>query len=463
MLRATGAPGVPNTQNLGNTALPKVACTGSSYTQQQLDSSGTTFSESNRSWQKWWHFFSNGAFNMDNWANASDSYGRGHSGANFGISGQSSTLIRDRIPDVVRSAPAMCILQQGTNNITDTSTVLTDIKASIDQLFANGIIPVYLSINGRSAAAWPGNQTALAFYVNQEIEDYMHRTGKGIFVDSNAYIIDNSTNTGVPYANALDSDGIHYNNYSGFQIGKILHQALSGRFSNTSPEICSVADIYSSDNPYGNFFTNPFFSTSSSVGTSNGAVGTGVTAGTGTASTSVGRNVTVERSSGSGTGVATLEARGAGFGNWQVLTVTPAGASGTSTFLIRHQTADITTNVPPAGTWVQACCDLNVSSFGTNALYSGFRAVGVQLDFRSSGASLGIMKSLTSYSNSFNLPNEAYSGRLYTQPFLMPSGADRIRPRVEVVVDDSMTGTGVVKAGSWSIRPVQEPITIWRF
>lgn len=448
----------------GRVTLPKVACIGSSYTQQQTTFSSTTLTRTNRSWMGWWNTFTGGALNIDDFYNASDPLSRNYSGSNFGVSGQDSTQILNRVSAVISSQADICVIQSGSNNVTAPTTVIADVKASIDLLYAAGILTVYLGISNRGSASWSSNEPAQAYRINQEIKDYCKRTGKGIFIDPNFYLIDNSDNNGRPYTNALDSDGIHYNDYSGFQIGKILHQCITPLLPLQSCELAGFTDAYDATNqPYGNIVTNPFFTTSSSVGSANGTVGAGVTAGTGNAATSVGRNVTVERNSGSGTAVANLEARGAGRGNWQTVMCTPAGSAGTSVFYVRRGTADLTTGVPPVGTWVQGTIDVDVSTFGSDALYSGFRAISSRIECRDASTLYGTVIAMSNYSTSFNLPNESWSGRIVTPPFQIPTSTDRIRYRNEITIDDAMTGTGTVKLGSLCIRPIQEPKTIWGF
>lgn len=444
-------------------SLPKVAQIGSSYTQQQTTVSGNSLIRNSRSWIGWWHTFSGGAFNCDDFIYASDALSRGFAGSNFGVSGQDSTTILARIQGPIAAGADMIILQSGSNNASSPSTVIADVQASIDAIYAAGIICVYLAISARGTGSWSATVQSQAFQINQSIRNYCKTTGKAIYIDPNVLLIDNTAASGRPYTNAIDSDEIHYNQYSAFQIGKLLHQCLTPLLPLTPQSKFSYADSYdATNNPYGNLSVNPFFSTDAAVGSTNGSVGTGVTAGTGTASTSVARNVVCERNSGSGTAVATVESRGAGKGNWQVLTITPAGGAGTSVFYTRRGSADQTSPVPTSNTWFIASCDVEVSAFGTDALYSGFRsAPSVFVDTRDGSGTKGKVTGMDIYSTSYNLPNEAWSGRIFSPPFQMPSTADRIRPRIEINIDDNMAGTGIVKAGSLMIEPIQSPLSVW--
>lgn len=444
--------------------LPKVAFIGSSYVEHCASVSAGSLTETNRSWARWWHTLSEGAFNMDLFVDGADPLGRGYTGSNFGVSGESSTQILSRIPSVLARSPDVVVIQSGSNNIGSTSTVIADVKASIDAVYAAGALAVYVAITNRGSVSWASNQPQQAFRVNQEIEDYLKRTGRGVYVDVNAQLTDALVASGRPYTNALDSDGIHYNQYSGFMIGKALHQALTPLMPRPVSEISSIADVYhATDNPYGNITTNPFFTSDAGVGSADGTVGTGVTAGSGVAATSVGRNYTVERASGTGTAVASLEFRGPGLGNWQTVVCTPAAAAATSIFYVRRSSADLTTNIPPVGTWMIGAVDVSVSTFGSGQVFSGFRGLALRMDWRSAAASIGVATSGDVYSNSFALPNEAWTGRLYTAPFQIPAGADRLRHRVDITIDDNAGGTGTVRIGRFVARPILEPRTIWGF
>jgi hypothetical protein len=440
-------------------AQPKVACIGSSYTQQQHTSSSGIVTSQSRAWLGWWNAFTQNALNIDVFLDASDPLSRGFRGANFGVSGQTSAQILARIPDVIAKAPDICVLQAGSNNVSSVEAVVSDVKAAIDQLYAAGILVVYLAISFRGSASWTAANCSQASQINARIRHYLASNGKGIFVDPNKYLCDADGVEGRPYVSALDTDSVHYTTWSAFQIGRVLHECVTPVLSLQAADVVSNADKYdATNNIYGNIWSNPFVSTNSAIGSQPGGVGTGVTAGTGTVSTSVGRDLQVERNSGSGTAVATIESRGSGRGNWQVVTIAPSG-SGTSVFYVRHVSSDITHGLS-AGTWVRCGVMLDVSTFGADALYSGFQNVAMNVDFRDSTTSKGKTQALAQYS-AISLPNEDWTGVIECPPFQVPSGSDRLRPRIEIIVDDAKTGTGVIKAGGFYIRPCEDPSILW--
>lgn len=442
---------------------PKVACIGSSYTQHQVSVSGASLSGQSRSWMNFWNAFTSNSLNSDVFLDSADPLGRSFSGANFGVSGESSTLILARIPDVIAASPNVCVLQSGSNNVSSVSTAISDIQASIIQLLSAGILPVYLSISfrdtGNGSSGWTATALQQASYINAVIRQWMGVNGFGLFVSANKYLCDVDDAAGDPYSGAVDTDGIHYTTWSAFQIARVLNEVVSPILSLGAVDITGNADAYNStNNIYGNVWVNPLVSTSSNIGTTNGSVGTGVTAGTGSAATSVGRNMVVERNSGSGTAVANIATRGAGLGNWQTAVFTPSG-SGTSVFYIRHGSADITHGFA-VGTWVRFGCSVDVSTFGTDALYSGFQNIALRTDHRSSGASIATASALNQYS-AISLPNTAWTGVLETPPFQVPAGADRIRPRLEVIIDDAKANTGTLKVGGFYLRPCPDPTATW--
>ena len=440
----------------------KVAVIGSSYTQQQhqMGGSGTQITELNRSWIGWARLFMNQAFNCDVFLDAADPLGRGFRGGNLGVSGQFSNLILGRIPDVIALRPDICIVQSGSNNVSDPNTTIPNVKDSLSLLHAAGIVPIYLSTTMRRTGSWTDSARQNAVYLNESIRDWCRETGKAVFVEANKYLNDLDSANGQPYSLALDSDDIHYNNWSGFQIGRVLHEVLRTIIpGNAGIPVCTQMDQYdSAQNPWGNILPNPMHSINAAIGSTNGTVGAGVTAGTGVASTSVARNRVVERASGTSTGVANVESRGAGQGNFQNLAITSVG-TGVSVFNIRTGAAD-TTQTLAAGTWCRAGAFIDVSTYGSDALYSGFEGIAMVVDLRNAGGSLGRATAMDRY-GAFPLPNIAFSGVIETPPFQVPATCDRFRTRFEITNNDNRAGTGTVKVGNYYLRPVPDPTTIW--
>ena len=439
---------------------PKVACIGSSYTQQNtVQSSGTTLYKESRSWTDWWNILTGNSLNMDVYLDASDPLSRGFSGANFGVSSEDSTDILARIPDVIAAKPDVCLVQSGSNNVNAPTTVIADVKASMLLLYNAGIIGVYMGISFRGSASWDAENMQQASYINATIARWLADNGYGIYIDTNKYLCDFDTALGTPYAGALYTDSIHYVTWSGFQIGRILHENITPLLSFNPAEVTGNADAYdATNNPYGNVWPNPLISINANIASAQGYVGTGVTAGTGSQATSVGRSMMVERNSGTSTGVANVETRGAGKGNWQTLVATPVG-SATSLFLLRSNGSDMTHGLA-AGTWVRIGCDVDISTFGTDPLNSGFQNIGLYVDLRSSSASVGRIITMHQYS-SIPLPNIAWTGRIESPPFQVPATCDRFRTRLEVKVDDTADGTGTIKLGSIYIRPCDDPTVNW--
>lgn len=454
--------------NIGYSDLPrlsggtrlKVAFVGSSYIQQCHSVSATQIVESARSRMGWFNAFMMQTMNCDVWKDANDPLGRGFWGANQGVSGQTSTQILARIGTTIASRPDVVVLQQGTNNVTDPTTVISDCQATINLLFNAGIIVIYTSLTARGTADWSTTVQSQANYINQVMRQWCASSGKALYCDLDKYLCNPDTAEGRPYTFAIHSDSVHDNNYSAFYRGLALKDAFGTLFALPTGNIFTQSDDYdATNNPFGNVWTNPMVSINSAVGSTNGAITTGVTAGTGAASTSVGRNITVERASGTGTAVANVESRGSGLGNWQTVTCTPSG-SGTSEFYIRHNSSTISHTVP-AGTWMRFGCRVQLSTFGT-ALESGFQNVALRLDFRDSSPSTSLsVSNAMSQIETADLPNIAADFVLETPPMIIPENCDTFTPRLSVIVDDTKSGTGTIKAGGFYLRPCEDPSTLW--
>jgi lysophospholipase L1-like esterase len=469
----------------------KAACIGSSLTQQnvEVNSVADNISHSGRSWMAWLNAFLGWSMNIDVWVNRQDKYTlnnasepgvwstRNFSGANYGVSGHSSTQILNRIDDVIASSPDIVFLQQGTNNMIEVQTVISDVLSTITQLTDRGIPVVYLAITSRMATgsqSWAADRIERPYQAlaNQVLQHEIQKIPNAIFVDVNSYIIDELTALGETYTVALDTavDGVHYADWGAFMIAKAIYDTVGDLLPKGLSRISSIGDVFdAANNPYGNIVRNPMMQTSSGIGTTNGGVGTSVTAGTGTASTSVARNFSCERdssSTGLSTAVASVLSRGFGLGNWQRLEITAGGGGGNTLFNIRSSPTSAPNWIPnnySLGDWVQASCDVQVSPFGNNALTSGFTQVALRFDQLTGSTPRGRSVCLAQHTG--NLPNIGYTARLLTPPVqITRTDIDNFRPRIMIGVSDATTGgtTGIVDVGSVCIRKIQDPRTFWR-
>jgi lysophospholipase L1-like esterase len=456
----------------------KLAVIGSSLTQHNtnINFASNRLSYSARGWINWFNIFMGQPFSHPVWIDSGDANGRNFSGANFGVSGQASTVIAGRISDVIARRPDIVVLQSGTNNVSSDATVYADNVSMIDRLTAAGIAVFYFPITprritnvGSDDTAWAAGSEARknAMQLNERMKRYCLTKKGAIYLDINKYLVDPDTNDGEPYSNVLDDsvDSVHFSNHGAFLIGLAMYEQVKQLFPQKTPlRISNPEDLYdATHNVFGNHWVNPTMSTTSTTNHStSGAVGTGVTAGTGSAATSVARNVTAERNTGSSTAVARMIARSRGLGNWQELEITAPASAGNSLFYIRSNGADITHGMA-VGTWVQAGFDAEMDVFGSDARFSGFRNLAAMLDFRSSSASLGIARGMEQF-GTYDLPNIAWSGTIITPPFQIPTNCDRFRFRAEVAVDDIASGgTGKVRVGGFFIRQIPDPRPEWRY
>lgn len=449
----------------------KCAIIGSSYTQHCHTYSSPRLSSSQRSWMDWWNTFTGNSIFFQAWKDTGDA--RNFSGANFGISGESSTTILARFATILASEPDFIVLQSGSNNVGSVSQVIADNTAMFQQANAAGIPVIYLSITARGAGSWSAANMQNSYYVNRAMKAYADQNAGVMFVDVNKYLNDNNTAGGRPYSYAINGDEIHYNAFSAFYIGMALHESCSsalGLFP-ASPgflplAVTTNADIYNAtDNPYGNLWVNPFASVNAAVGSNAGTIsGAGITAGTGSAATSVGRDLTVQVT-GTSTAVATVESAGSGQGNLQVLTCTPVGASDT-TFLVRPGAYTTSGNIPhglAVGDWVQFSCYVEVSTFGAGE-ESGFRSIQLQMDdTNSSRSSIGGTYALLQDGTTFHIPNVAFKGVLCTPPLKLITATVHVKPQLQVIVDDTATGTGVVKSSRFLCNKIDSPLAAWNF
>ncbi len=366
---------------------------------------------------------------------------RGFNGLNAGVSGQTTDQILARKEFLVDNIDCdIVVVDGGTNDISNNvakETIQANRETLANYYLDNGKVVILLPILARSVSSWPvGTNRRIANWINQKTRAFVNTKKNCYFYDWNSQWINSANANGEPFTTYTE-DGIHQYPLGGYYVGKDFANFLKTILPPAQTRIWSQDDqFHATDNPNGNLLVNPFCTST------GGAVGTG-------ASGTVAAGMRVERSSGTGTVVASKETRTDNRGDYQVLTITAGAGSGTDLFFFRTNAADTSHVIP--GTWVQASVEVSVGA------YAGWN--GISMYLKDQNGTNGIIGyGLEQYLTQL-WPNEAWTGTIVTPPILLQSDSSLMRWRVEIRVAQATAGTGVVKFGAIELRQVANPKT----
>lgn len=436
----------------------RVGVVGTSLVQQNDVATSTKISHWNRGWLSWARFFAKGRFECHIWHDPTVYAGwepsqvpgatRSFRGLNAGVSGQTAAMIDARKDFLANNVECdLIIIDSGTNDMAPLTKeqIQTYRETLANYYLQRGIPVVFLPILSRAISSWTSGsaERKKAAWINQKTRIFAASTNNCYFFDWNSQWVDSQNADGAPLAN-YSNDGIHFSTNGGVAVGEALANFLSKILPDPYPRVWSADDKFdATNNPLGNILTNPFC-----TGTT-GTVGTGVTG-------SVATSMRVERSTGDATAVAAKETRTDNRGDWQTMTFTPAATE--SLFYFRTNTAD-TAHTFPAGTWVQASCEVDIGSF------NGWAGVSLYLKDNSTNGLIAYgMEGFDDGAGYIKLPTRVMNGMIITPPIqIIGVGTQTLRWRLEVRVGSTgagATGTGLLKAGAVELRQVEDPRTI---
>lgn len=437
----------------------RVACIGTSLVQQNMSATSGRCSSWSRGWWPWAMAYMNRSAYHVNWWDPTVLTGwepsgingttRYFQGMNFGVSGQTSTQVLDRVPYILQNFKDsfdIIVVDAGTNDIAggNAATIHNNRKAICDAFLNAGKKVVLLTILNRDTSSWAAGSQArnTAYHINQLTYDYERKTKNLYVYDWNKSWVDGTSANSVPQT-GFSHDGIHFNPKGGEAVGYDLAQfMLSTILPIGNPRVISQDDTFNATyNPYGNLLSNPLLQ-----GTA-GANGTG-------ASGTVATNMRVERSSGTAcTVVNSMEARTYNKGNFQVLTFTMSGTA-QELFYFRTNTADTTHSL--AGKWVVASAEVQTNNSD--------QITGITVYAKDQNGTSGIeVDAMYPFSPNNDGNNEYWAARtrgtilLETPALLLKSDSTTIRFRVEIRVKGGGSVDPIVKIGAVELRQVPDP------
>lgn len=396
-----------------------------------------------------------GLFTFDVWYDASvrpgwEPTGAGSTvsfrGANAGVGGQTSAQILARHRYLIDNVDCdIVVISAGTNDMASVAadTIAANRQALVDAFIAAGKLVILLPVLMRDDVSWTAasGYRKKCHYVNQKSRELAASRRNCFMFDWNEHWVDFNSTNGNPKA-GYSPDGIHFSTLSAHAIGKKFGEFMARILPPGSRRVVAPDDIYDAAlNPLGNKTANPML-----TGTS------GIVSAPVTGSCADGYRVLRNTAIGCAC-AASKEVRADGRGNYQVLTFTPNQAAGSELFYFQTATTDIAHGLP-VGTWVRVSMEVDVSA------WAGWQGITMHLRDNAVGGILSY--GMEDYSAD-QWPTEAWSGVISSLPFRIIDAASTLRFQPRIKIDNSKTGSGVLKIGAPELRVVADPRDLQRY
>lgn len=193
---------------------------------------------------------------------------------NYGVSGDRLDQILTRLDNVINREPQYCIVEGGTNDITQGRTFLEMTRSWLEivkRLQDEGITPVITPIPPRGDSQ-TSTQILQQLRFNNFIAEHTYANRGFLFANWNKYLLDQTSATNAPLAGMMRADNIHPGISGGFWMGYALNEVLSTVLPiRETNMVHGPSDYYhATDNPTGNLL----YTTTTSRGTMAGTGGT---------------------------------------------------------------------------------------------------------------------------------------------------------------------------------------------
>lgn len=408
-----------------------------------------------RGFINWAQVLNPGMFSFDVWFDQTSRTGWepsgpgstvGFRGANAGVGGQTSAQILARYSYLVDSIDCdIVVVSAGTNDMTSVAadTIAANRQAMVDAFIAAGKLVILLPVLMRDDVSWTAvsGYRKKCHYVNQKSRELAASRRNCFLFDWNEHWVDFNSTNGNPKT-GYSPDGVHFNTLSAYAVGKKFGEFLARILPPGSRRVVAPDDLYDATlNPLGNMAQNPML-----TGTS-GTISAPVTGNCAT-------NYRVLRNTSVGCAcAASKESRADGRGNYQVLTFTPNQVAGTDLFYFQTAVTDVAHGLP-VGTWVRASMEVDVSA------WAGWQGISMHLRDNATG---GILAYGMEDYIADQWPTEAWSGVIFSPPFRITDAASSLRFQPRIKIDNSKTGSGVLKIGAPEIRPCADPRVVLNY
>ena len=401
-------------QALGSTSTRRMVIWGDSHTAFHGSSNSVLpiLAGSARGWWHWYNFFSGQRLKIV---------------LNAGIGGESLAQIYARRDAVWAQNPQVISLLGGTNDVAifnnSVANMISTWKTMADDILSRGIF-LHAFTAPPFLAAYPGWSLDFA-RKTCEFNDYIRLYLAG---RENCFLTDlwqlamdtTGANTNVAPATGvlISNSDLHFTSNFARIVGQDIATNAASVYPPAPYGLKCQGDAFGSVAYRGNYYTNGLFYTDSNAdGLANG--------------------LTVNQSTGTPTSVNSLTPR-AGFGNWQVFTIT-AGAAGDRILFDCY----ITTSAVNVGDYVYAEVDIDVSA-ATN-----LRNVMLQLQIIGGSNPSSTMLERATVADIVNLPS-AFAGTLRTYRIQIPAGTTALEAMI--FAEFSAAGGATLRINGLQVR-----------
>jgi lysophospholipase L1-like esterase len=197
---------------------------------------------------------------------------------NGGVSGDKTSDILLRVPNVIASSAAWCIVDGGINDSsagTPVATIVANLKSICDQLVAAGISVIYLSCGPNSG------QYSNVQNINEQMQEYILGSNTSLYYADTFSATVNPTDSTGAWAAGMSDDGTHPSAKGARVYGQVLSSMLSKFLAPGIKLVNTVVNSYVLDSTQKQVLTNPLMTGTTGTITGTGASGTAATGWTG--------------------------------------------------------------------------------------------------------------------------------------------------------------------------------------
>lgn len=405
----------------------KIACLGSSITQHANVWNAAQFEYAARGYMTWVQALTEWRLEHVGWSDADGN----RQGLNFGVSGEETNKILDRVDQVIAANVDACIVQAGTNDIPGDIDVIKDKTRHIfDALRQAGIAVIALGVLPRSTSVWEAGSQARKQRndLNRWKRQYADEHEGVYYVDPDKYLVDPAS-TDSELLTGMLRDGTHTYPKGAYNVARPIAELLNSLYEPRDPFVTTGEDLYDSDdNPRGNHFPNPSF-----TGTGGNAQ-TGITG-------SVPDSWDAVATTGSPTATASVETRSDQAGNWLKLDISGGGNSEEEIQIDPSAGVSL-----PVGKWYVMECEVKRAS------WAGWLRPRFELKDESDPFYSRDMAG----ENTDVWPTDAETMRLKTPPVKV-TGDGSVRTRLEISLDGTESGSGIIRIGGMALYEIDPP------
>ena len=407
---------------------------------QQGDvSTAARVAHSTKGWFRWAQRFSGWRVEIPIWKDSTVVPGwepsgtpgatRGYWGLNAGVSGQTVSDVVARLEEVAAIPADEYHIEGVTNSMGGplTPQEILDLVLEGARFLTTETgrkVRIY-TVLARDTTAWPNPSTQRTNAL--EYNRLLRSQNEFEVVDFNKGFLDYTQDINVPRPENTN-DGTHISGVGASRMGREIAKAWAQEYPPVDEFIKKPTD---------NFITDGFLQ------------GTGGSTGTATTG-DVSDGMTVERSSGDSTAVASVVAgEVAGTrGDAQKLVVTPSGAAGESVFFFRTAPSDTAHNVP--GKYVQGSVKIRI-----NSANDSIGGVVLKLDDQGTG---GVnAEDFFDEGQGFMLDSTDSFVEFRTPALLLVPDSTEVRVRVEIIIDGQGTGDADIDIAELGFIEVEDP------